>query len=333
MDEQSASSYRARTSTAISVCVLIAIAAPGFSIAATAGGLELDSREYKLMLKPDKFTGADPLKAVEQFTTEQLVPALREQWNYDAAGELTQKGMQIGERRVIRFWDSGDCLLYRNGFAWRGRTEIDEHGKRANELELTLKFRSPDAFLAAGMPVSAKDDAKKVDSKLEEDLGPVAVRGGPGEGVAANPRSVRSQFSRSTKQTVSSDKVPGTLAGIAGLYPSFNDGLRMVAGNVQMSAPLEPSPEFRELVYESSKLDITKDLKARLALTLWYEGAENADHPALAEISFKYDVKNGAVPNEAAGRALKLLLVMQDLPWADPTAPTKTAFVACDKGT
>ena len=193
MDEQSASSYRARTSTAISVCVLIAVAAPGFSTAATAGGLELDSREYKLMLEPDKFTGADPLKAVERFTTEQLVPALREQWNHDADGELTKKGMQIGERRVIRFWDSGDCLLYRNGFAWRGRTEIDEHGKRANELELTLKFRSPDAFLAAGMPVSAKDDAKKVDSKLEEDLGPVAVRGGPGEGVAANPRSVRSQ--------------------------------------------------------------------------------------------------------------------------------------------
>src|SRR5215469_6762919 len=91
MDQQSASSYRARTSTKISVCVLIAVAAPGFSIAATAGCLELDSREYKLMLEPDKFTGADPLKAVERFTTEQLVPALREQWNHDAAAELTQK--------------------------------------------------------------------------------------------------------------------------------------------------------------------------------------------------------------------------------------------------
>jgi len=42
-----------------------------------------------------------------------------------------------------------------------------------------------------------------------------------------------------------------------------------------MSAPLEPSPEFREFVYESSKLDINKDVKARFALTLWHEGAEN----------------------------------------------------------
>jgi len=79
--------------------------------------------------------------------------------------------------------------------------------------------------------------------------------------VAANPRSARSQFSRSTKQTISSQKLPGTLAGIAGLCPSFDDGLRIVAGNVQMSAPLQPSPEFRELVYESSKLDINKDVK------------------------------------------------------------------------
>ena len=78
---------------------------------------------------------------------------------------------------------------------------------------------------------------------------------------------------------------------------------------------LKPSPEYRELVYKSSKLDITKDLKARFALTLWYEGPDNQDRPALA-ISFKYDVKNGEVRSEVARRALALLLAMQDLPWA-----------------
>jgi hypothetical protein len=92
-------------------------------MAAIAGGIELDSREYKLMLKPDEFTGADPLLAVRRFTAQQLVPTLREQWNGDAATELASSGMQIGERRIIRFWDSGNCLLYRHGFAWRGRTE------------------------------------------------------------------------------------------------------------------------------------------------------------------------------------------------------------------
>ena len=75
-------------------------------------------------------------------------------------------------------------------------------------MELTLKFRSPDVFLAADMGLKAKSDAKEVDSKLEEDLGPLAVRSGTELGVTAKPRNARSQFSRSTTQTVSADKVP-----------------------------------------------------------------------------------------------------------------------------
>jgi len=94
---------------------------------------------------------------------------------------------------------------------------------------------------------------------------------------------------------------------------------------------LEPSPEYRELVYESSKLIVAKDVKARFALTLWYKDVENRDRPALAEVSFKYDAKNGGVPDEVARRALALLLAMQDLPWAEPSAPAKTALVSCDR--
>jgi len=295
-----------------------------------AGGIELDSREYKLMLRAGEFAGSDPGQAVERFTTDQLIPAVRAQWNDDAANELMRKKLEVGERRIVRFWDSGECLLYQHGFAWRGRVETDEHNTRTNEIELTLKFRSPDIFLAAGMPLKAKNGARNVDSKIEEDLGPLSVRGGS-EGAVAKPRSARSQFSRSTKQTVSPDKVPTSLAGIAALYPSFEDELRATVGGFETSAVLEPSPEYRELVYESSKLIVAKDVKTKFALTLWYKDVENQDRPALAEVSFKYDVRNGGVPDEVARRALALLLAMQDLPWADPSAPTKTALVSCDR--
>ena len=329
MHQQLPLARRARLRIAVKLYTFI-VALLVLQVAAIAGGVELDSREYKLMLKPQQFIGADPRKAVEHFITQQLAPALRDQWNNDAAKELAGREMQIGDRRIIQFWDSEDCLLYRHGFAWRGRTDIDEHGKRTDEVELTLKFRSPDAFLAAGTPLKAREDAKKVDSKLEEDLGPVAVRSGLEGGVAATPRSARSQFSRSTTQTVSTDKEPTSLAGIGTLYPSFEEELRATAGRIDILAPLGASPEYRELVYKSTKVDITNGVKARFALTLWYKGAENQDQPALAEISFKYDANNGKVPNEAARRALSLLLTMQDLPWADPSAPTKTALVACD---
>jgi hypothetical protein len=295
-----------------------------------AGGIELDSREYKLMLRPTEFIAADPQQAIKRFITEQLAPAVRDQWNADAANELAEKRLEVGERRIVRFRDSGDCLLFRHGFAWRQRVDIDEHGTRSRDVELTLKFRSPDAFLAAGTSLKAKQHAMNDETKLEEDLGPVAVRSGAEGAVVANPRAVRSQFSRSTKQTVPSNEVPTSLAGIKGLYPSFDEELQAAAGRIEMSAPLDPSPEYRELVYESSKLNITEDLKARFALTLWYS-PENQDRPALVEISFKYDAKNGEVRNEVARRGLALLLAMQDLPWADPAAPTKTALVACDR--
>jgi hypothetical protein len=95
-----------------------------------------------------------------------------------------------------------------------------------------------------------------------------------------------------------------------------------------MSAALAPSPEYLELMYESSMIDLAADTKTRFALTIWYEGADNRERPALAEIS-SYDTDHGAVSDEAAQRARALLLAMQDLDWADPGSPTKTALSGC----
>ena len=39
----------------------------------------------------------------------------------------------------------------------------------------------------------------------------------------------------------------------------FDEELQAAAGRIEMSAPLDPSPEYRELVYESSKLDVIED--------------------------------------------------------------------------
>jgi hypothetical protein len=328
--QRRASLRQTALSAAIGLCAAGAAAVALMPSSSNAGGIELDSREYKLMLDPAKFAGIEPRQAVERFTTEQLAPAVRKGWNGDAASELAGKGLEVGERRIVRFWDASGCPLYTHGFAWRARVDTDANGATADEVELTLKFRSPDAFLAVGTRLTPGRLARNADSKLEEDLGPVAVKSGPVQALVASPRGARSQFSRSTKQTVKGNEVPTSLAGIARLYPSFEEELQAVAGHVDMSSPLDPSPEYRELVYESSKLDLVKDLKARFALTLWYKGAQNRDNPALAEISFKYQVKNGEVPTEAARRALALFLMLQDLPWAKPAAPTKTTFVACE---
>jgi hypothetical protein len=296
--------------------------------AAAAKSIELDSREYKLMLQPERFAGAAPQQAVRRFVRDQLEPAVRRSLGDEAADELKKKELNLGEQRSVRFWDTDSCALIGSGFALRERVDLKD-GRRASKPEITLKFRSSDLFLTANMQLAARAGAKDVESKFEEDLGALAVRTAAGDAVVAMPRNSRSQFSRSTRQTVERDAVPRTLQDIERLYPKFDDDLRLVAGAGDMSAPLAPSPEYRELVYRSSMLDLAEDTKTSFALTIWYEGADNRTRPALAEISFSYDTDDGGVSAEAARRGRELLLTMQDLDWADPALPTKTALAGC----
>ena len=290
---------------------------------AWAEGIELTSREYKMMLKPDPFAGSAPEQAIARFL-EQLAPAVREHWGDSPAAELTQKGFELDERRMVQFWDTHECLLQEHGFAWRARADEDDQG---GKVELTLKFRSPDAFLAAALSLEALDETA---DKLEEDLGPLAVRTDNGDETVAMPRNVRSQFSRSTTVTVKAGKEPESLAGIADLFPSFENDLEAFVERVDLAATLEVSPGYRELVYESSRIDLTDRLKSRFSLTFWYPKTQ-PDRPTLAEVSFKYDTDHGKVSLKAARRSLELLRALQDLPWADPAAPTKTALIACDR--
>jgi hypothetical protein len=299
------------------------------AVPAAAKGIELDSREYKLMLDPDRFAGEAPEKAVEDFIRDQLEPAIRTSFGDDAADELAAKGVDLEKRRSVRFWDTEACALNSNGFAFRERIDLSEDDSPTSDPEITLKFRSPDLFLAADMRLEARERAEEPDSKLEEDVGPLSLTNGSEERVVSVPRSTRSQFSRSTSQTIDPDALPRTLGDIGRLYPTFSDELRFAAGEINLGTALRPGPEYRELVYKSSKLDLAKHTKAEFSLTLWYEGAGNRTEPALAEVSFSHAADYGEVPAVAAQRARQLLLAMQDLAWAEPGAPTKTALAAC----
>ena len=291
-----------------------------------AKGIELNSREYKLMLEPAHFAGGAAQEAVDEFLRDEMVRAIKESFGGDAADELAREGVDLEKHRSVRFLDTQGCALNGNGFALRERVDLDDNDRPASKPEITLKFRSSDLFLAADMQLKAK--AEGAESKFEEDIGPLSLTNA-GERFVASPRSARSRFSRSTSQTVKQSDLPQTLEDIDKLYPTFSEDLQLVADEIDLQAALKSGPEYRELVYRSSRRDVTKDTKAKFALTIWYEGVDDQNRPALAEISFSYDTDHGVVPAEAAQRARRLLLVMQDLDWAKPDAPTKTALAAC----
>ena len=53
---------------------IIALAALIQTAAAADKGIELDSREYKLMLETERFAGGAPQQAVRRFARDQLSP-------------------------------------------------------------------------------------------------------------------------------------------------------------------------------------------------------------------------------------------------------------------
>ena len=129
----------------------------------------VQSREYKLMLDPSHFAGEALQIAVEEFVRDQLGPAIRRSVGGDAAKELATEGVDLKKRRTVRFWDTHRRILESNGFVLRERCDLDGQGRPSSEPEITLKFRSPDLFLAAALPLKAQKRAEEPDSKLEEE--------------------------------------------------------------------------------------------------------------------------------------------------------------------
>jgi hypothetical protein len=104
-------------------------------------------REYKILLKPDRFTS----KA-----------GFMEFWNavhktakdFDLKVEIEKDAFDSQVREVL-FYDTEKFDLYNNHFILRKRTFYDEGWPRADH-ELTIKYRSPDLKAAANVDVRPK---------------------------------------------------------------------------------------------------------------------------------------------------------------------------------
>ena len=100
--------------------------------------LKVNSREYKIMLRPEKFPGGEEqvLRGAADFwrdANKVLGPAV-----LGAMGDLDK----VQEHRTIRFFDTSTERLNRNAYIFRERA--DSNGKTR---EVTLKFRHPDRYV------------------------------------------------------------------------------------------------------------------------------------------------------------------------------------------
>jgi hypothetical protein len=179
-----------------------------------AAGPKLDSREYKLMLNPEKFASA-PQRIVARFWDRVLKDVIATSLDRRKNDKRRHKGdFAPDQERIVVFRDTKGGELNANGYLLRERSR-----RNGGRRELTLKFRTPDIFLAAQSWIGtvAGDDVE-----FEEDIAPLIKRT-----TFARPPTMRSMFSRSVTEKIKSDRAICSLLDVTALIPN----LRTRCGN------------------------------------------------------------------------------------------------------
>lgn len=256
--------------------------------------LRVSRREYKVMLDHRLFTDRKP--AAEAFCRE-LHSCARRLKGVECDGEFKKT-----KKRVITFLDTRDHTINLNRLVFRQRTDAE-----SDEVEYTLKCRSPDRYVAAGADVSAAKSLKNT-RKFEEDIGsPFVVR-----------------FSHSST-TEGPKKCPVSLKDAARLFPVLGelqrDGQRCPDG-LELFPVNALNPFERVLTGPVLKFHKTE---AEIALILWSDGPDG--RPIVAEFSFRYGQDGEEYSSKVARKAMEWFEEVQRMDWYMPGVRTKTAHV------
>ncbi len=133
---------------------------------------ELDAREYKLLLNPDRFQKTPSEIVANTFWQERLKPIIQKLGDRD--GEARHDGrFGAPSERIVRFWDTPTCLLTQADFALRERLPAENGTPVSQQPEITLKLRMPDLFVVAATALPGTGGDPR--TTLEEDIAPLEV--------------------------------------------------------------------------------------------------------------------------------------------------------------
>jgi len=257
--------------------------------------LAVSSREYKLILSPDRFAdreaGAEALR--------DLIHLLVSRQQVDVEDQADE------ETRRTYYLDTFASHLNHAGFALRVRYEQEE-----DAYKIALKYRAPDRYLAASKNVRSSKD-KNGSVKFEEDILP----------------PFRSVFSRSS--SIWCDELPklDTLDDAAQLFPGLAALDIPKKTKLAKANGFEAHEVFRKLCILKFKNKKTKT-KVKLGLSFWYH-TQRDRWPLIAECAFDYKAHNGDdFPLDVVEATGKLFCSLQNQPgWFNSGATTKTRYV------
>jgi len=280
----------------------------------------ITSREYKLLLNTERFR--DRIEGAKLFW-RMLEFLVRNQGNEvipDAADP--DKDQEL--RRTTWYLDTPGYELQRANVTLRVR---DEAGEK-KPIKVTLKYRMPDRYTAAGNnPAPDPDKVKKHDIKFEEDVTP--------------PFASKFSYSASFR----SEELPSieTIKDVVKLFP----GLEPLG--IPPVNPIRVVNGFRahEVMHYIGKLKLDKmpatralglpEFVVKVALSHWYLQENEEDYPLVTEFSFGFDATEGDdrdddrlekfPPTVVAGANRLFRDVQNQAGWLSPFGLTKTAYL------
>jgi hypothetical protein len=221
---------------------------------------QIQYREYKLMLKPDRFPDE---KAFHKF--------------WKLAHHLAKSlGIKLGKiesikphTREVDFYDTPHFKLYNHGFILRKRT-FYHHGVPDPRYELVLKFRHPEKNVAMAVDPRPLMPWEYTVKFKEEILLP--RDGAPG---------MRLVYSHNCELDTPNIILTQRFEATAQAFPS----LRKIDANPKAALSLVNGVSVREYLVDFGMLDFGHKLTAKATLAVWRVRATNA--PLVAEFAYQ----------------------------------------------
>jgi hypothetical protein len=218
----------------------------------------LDSREFKIILKPNLFkefnSGIKKIQEVIDTEVKKL----------NGRFKSRDSDLKLKHRNTY-YLDSSDFRLNSKNFFLRIRED-----KKSRKYDVTLKCRHPDRYISSAYDLS---DLKIYDTKFEEDI------------IAPHI----SKFS--TSVNFEQDQKPkfNSIEELGSIFPgliSYDIGHGKLSKVNNFEAE-EISANLGKIVYDGKKNNNKDDNKVTLLLNLWYSPKDESV-PAIVEFTYSY---------------------------------------------